>query len=276
MPEKKTGKVDKILAVLDTLKKEIAKVMIGQEDVVEKALIVIFSGQHALVEGVPGLAKTLLIRTLGRVLSGDTQRIQFTPDLMPADITGTQVFNLQTNKFYLVKGPIFTTFLLADEINRAPAKTQSALLQAMQERSVSIDRTTHILDPHFTVFATQNPIEHKAAAQDGVHHSRERQSATCQGQKPPDPRVQGGQNGGRKQESYKPEQAFMWNDQRGTLTSLRTLSMTSSEVNPSNSNSGLKMSLWTRTGSAMALMSSGVTKFLPRIAAKPRLAKSRD
>lgn len=164
MPEskkKKTKKIDKILVVLDSLKKEIAKVMIGQEDVVEKALIVIFSGQHALVEGVPGLAKTLLIRTLGRVLSGDTQRIQFTPDLMPADITGTQIFNLQTNKFHLVKGPIFTTFLLADEINRAPAKTQSALLQAMQERSVSIDRTTHTLDPNFTVFATQNPIEHE-------------------------------------------------------------------------------------------------------------------
>jgi MoxR-like ATPase len=140
---------------------EIAKVIIGQADVVDRCLIVILTGQHALIEGVPGVAKTLLVRTLARVLGCEFNRIQFTPDLMPADITGTNVFNLQRNEFNLIRGPIFTSFLLADEINRAPAKTQSALLQAMQERQVTIDRETHALPPDFTVFATQNPIEHE-------------------------------------------------------------------------------------------------------------------
>ncbi len=140
---------------------EVAKVIIGQQDVVDKALMVIFTGQHALVEGVPGVAKTLLVRTLARVLGCDFARIQFTPDLMPADITGTNVFNLQRNEFTVIKGPVFTSFLLADEINRAPAKTQSALLQAMQERTVTIDRDTLTLPPNFTVFATQNPIEYE-------------------------------------------------------------------------------------------------------------------
>jgi MoxR-like ATPase len=147
--------------VLAQARHEVAKVIIGQHDVVEKALIVIFSGQHALIEGVPGVAKTLLVRTLARVLGCEFNRIQFTPDLMPADITGTNVFNLQRNEFSLIKGPVFTSFLLADEINRAPAKTQSALLQAMQERMVTIDRETHMLSPNFTVFATQNPIEYE-------------------------------------------------------------------------------------------------------------------
>ena len=146
-------------AVLESVNGEIRKVIIGQEAPVRQAIIVLLSGQHALIEGVPGLAKTLLVRTLAQVLGCEFARIQFTPDLMPADITGTSVFNLQTNQFALVKGPIFTTFLLADEINRAPAKTQSALLQAMQEREVTIDRETHRLSPNFTVFATQNPIE---------------------------------------------------------------------------------------------------------------------
>jgi MoxR-like ATPase len=146
-------------AVLEKVNAEIRKVIIGQEAAVRQALIVLLSGQHALVEGVPGLAKTLLVRTLAQILGCEFARIQFTPDLMPADITGTSVFNLQRNEFALVKGPIFTTFLLADEINRAPAKTQSALLQAMQEREVTIDRETHSLSPDFTVFATQNPIE---------------------------------------------------------------------------------------------------------------------
>jgi len=147
--------------VLGRARQEVAKVIIGQNDVVEKCLIVIFTGQHALVEGVPGVAKTLLVRTLAHVLGGEFARIQFTPDLMPADITGTNVFNLQRNEFSLIKGPVFTSFLLADEINRAPAKTQSALLQAMQERAVTIDRDTHLLAPNFTVFATQNPIEYE-------------------------------------------------------------------------------------------------------------------
>jgi MoxR-like ATPase len=113
------------------------------------------------VEGVPGVAKTLLVRTLARVLGCEFNRIQFTPDLMPADITGTNVFNMKTSDFTLIKGPVFTTFLLADEINRAPAKTQSALLQAMQERKVTIDRDTHTLSANFTVFATQNPVEYE-------------------------------------------------------------------------------------------------------------------
>lgn len=138
---------------------EIAKVVIGQERPVELALVTLLARQHALLEGVPGVAKTLLVRTLGRVLGCPAGRIQFTPDLMPADITGTNVFNLQTNSFVLLRGPVFTTFLLADEINRAPAKTQSALLQAMQERRVTIDRDTLVLPDDFTVFATQNPVE---------------------------------------------------------------------------------------------------------------------
>ena len=152
---------ERLKEVLAQARHETAKVIIGQHDVVEMALIAIFTGNHALIEGVPGVAKTLLVRTLAQVLGCDFARIQFTPDLMPADITGTNVFNLQRNEFSLIKGPVFTSFLLADEINRAPAKTQSALLQAMQERLVTIDRDTHTLSPNFTVFATQNPIEYE-------------------------------------------------------------------------------------------------------------------
>ena len=147
--------------VLLKTKQEVAKVIIGYEHVVDQALIAIFTGTHALIEGVPGIAKTLLVRTLAHVMQCDFARIQFTPDLMPTDITGTHVFNLQTSEFSLVKGPVFCSFLLADEINRAPAKTQSALLQAMQERTVTIDRETHPLPANFTVFATQNPIEYE-------------------------------------------------------------------------------------------------------------------
>ncbi len=152
---------ERLKEVLAQARHETGKVIIGQHEVIEKALIAIFTGNHALIEGVPGVAKTLLVRTLAHVLGCEFTRIQFTPDLMPADITGTNVFNLQRNEFSLIKGPIFTSFLLADEINRAPAKTQSALLQAMQERSVTIDRDTHALPPNFTVFATQNPIEYE-------------------------------------------------------------------------------------------------------------------
>jgi MoxR-like ATPase len=152
---------DHLKQVLAQARAEIAKVIIGQAEVIDLALVAIFTGHHALVEGVPGVAKTLLVRTLARVLGCDFARIQFTPDLMPSDITGTNVFNLQRNEFTLIKGPVFTDFLLADEINRAPAKTQSALLQAMQERLVTIDRDTHTLSPDFTVFATQNPIEYE-------------------------------------------------------------------------------------------------------------------
>ena len=154
-------KTELLKKALMRTKQEVAKVIIGHEHVVDKALIAIFSGNHALIEGVPGVAKTLLVRTLAHVMRCDFARIQFTPDLMPTDITGTHIFNLQKDAFSLVKGPVFTTFLLADEINRAPAKTQSALLQAMQERTVTIDRKTHELSPNFTVFATQNPIEYE-------------------------------------------------------------------------------------------------------------------
>ncbi len=150
-----------IKEVLNRARAEVRKIIIGQEEVIDHALIAIFTGHHALIEGVPGVAKTLLVRTLARVLGCEFNRIQFTPDLMPADITGTHIFNIQSSEFTLVKGPVFTTFLLADEINRAPAKTQSALLQAMQERKVTIDRDTHELSPNFTVFGTQNPVEYE-------------------------------------------------------------------------------------------------------------------
>jgi MoxR-like ATPase len=153
------GNLEHLTSVLERIRGEVRKVIIGQDQAVDEALIVIFTRNHALIEGVPGIAKTLLARTLARALGCEFARIQFTPDLMPADITGTNVFDMRHNEFTLVRGPIFTSFLLADEINRAPAKTQSALLQAMQERVVTIDRDTHTLSPDFTVFATQNPIE---------------------------------------------------------------------------------------------------------------------
>jgi MoxR-like ATPase len=153
--------LDRLQEVLLRARQELAKVIIGQADAVDRALIVIFTNHHALVEGVPGIAKTLLVRTLAHILGCEFSRIQFTPDLMPADIIGTNIFNLKTDEFTLAKGPVFTSFLLADEINRAPAKTQSALLQAMQERMVSIDRVTYPLSTDFTVFATQNPVEYE-------------------------------------------------------------------------------------------------------------------
>jgi MoxR-like ATPase len=153
--------LDELKQSLADARAEIGKVIIGQESVIDHCLIAIFTRNHVLLEGVPGTAKTLLVRTLAAVLGTDFGRVQFTPDLMPADITGTSVFNLKENEFKLVKGPVFCSFLLADEINRAPAKTQSALLQAMQERQVSIDSTTHALPASFTVFATQNPVEYE-------------------------------------------------------------------------------------------------------------------
>ena len=154
-------RIENLVRVIGEAKTEVGKVIVGQQDVIDQALMVILVGQHALIEGVPGIAKTLLVRTLARVLGCEYSRIQFTPDLMPSDITGTNVFNMKENTFALVKGPVFTTFLLADEINRAPAKTQSALLQAMQERKVTIDQETYSLSANFTVFATQNPIEYE-------------------------------------------------------------------------------------------------------------------
>lgn len=143
------------------VRKALARVIVGQNEAIDLALVTMLAGGHALIEGVPGVGKTLLVKSLGRAVGGEFQRIQFTPDLMPADITGTSVFDLKTQEFRLVRGPIFTNFLLADEINRAPAKTQSALLEAMQERQVTIDRSSCALPPVFVVFATQNPIEHQ-------------------------------------------------------------------------------------------------------------------
>lgn len=143
------------------LREALGRVIVGQNEAIDLALVTLLAGGHALIEGVPGVGKTLLVKTLARAVAGEFQRIQFTPDLMPADITGTNVFDLRKQEFRLVRGPIFTNFLLADEINRAPAKTQSALLEAMQERQVTIDRETCALSPVFVVFATQNPIEHQ-------------------------------------------------------------------------------------------------------------------
>ncbi len=153
--------LESVKAILNKARAEVGKVIIGQQNVIDRCLIAIFTGNHVLIEGVPGVAKTLLVRTMARVLGCDFSRIQFTPDLMPSDITGTNVFNMKESAFHLVKGAIFTSFLLADEINRAPAKTQSALLQAMQERVVTIDGVNHVLPAEFTVFATQNPIEYE-------------------------------------------------------------------------------------------------------------------
>jgi MoxR-like ATPase len=140
---------------------EVARIIVGQQDAIEGLLIALLAQGHVLLEGVPGTAKTLMVRSLAAVLGLEFGRIQFTPDLMPSDIIGTHVFELQSGAFRLTKGPIFTELLLADEINRAPAKAQSALLEAMQERQVSIDGQRHSLGDFFTVFATQNPVEHE-------------------------------------------------------------------------------------------------------------------
>jgi len=137
----------------------IQRVIVGQERVVQELLVAVLAGGHVLVEGVPGVAKTLMIRALSACLSREFRRVQMTPDLMPSDIVGTYVYDTKTSDFHLRKGPIFTQMLLADEINRAPAKTQSALLEGMQERQVTIDGVTHPLPEGFTVFATQNPVE---------------------------------------------------------------------------------------------------------------------
>ena len=149
----------KTQVLFDRARTEIGKVVVSSGPTVDLLLIAMLCEGHILLEGPPGTAKTLLIRTLSRVLNLETQRIQFTPDLMPADILGTQTLDLETNRFHLRKGPIFTDLLLADEINRAPAKTQSALLQAMMEGQVSIDRESLSLGKFFMVCATQNPVE---------------------------------------------------------------------------------------------------------------------
>lgn len=147
--------------VADKLRAEIQKVIVGQSYVIDHAMIALFSGGHVLLEGVPGTAKTLLVKTMAMAMTGDFKRIQFTPDLMPSDVVGTNVFDSKSSAFVLKKGPIFTNLALIDEVNRAPAKTQAALLEVMEERQVTIDGTRYPLSEPFIVFATQNPIEYE-------------------------------------------------------------------------------------------------------------------
>ena len=152
-------KIEKESAFVDLLMMEMNKVIVGQKHMVERLLIGLLGRGHILLEGVPGLAKTLAINTLSQAVDGSFSRIQFTPDLLPADVVGTLIYNMKENDFSIKKGPIFANFVLADEINRAPAKVQSALLEAMQEKQVTIGDETFILDKPFLVMATQNPVE---------------------------------------------------------------------------------------------------------------------
>src|SRR2546427_4044923 len=138
---------------------EIKKVIVGQDHLLERIVVALLARGHLLVEGVPGLAKTLAVKTVAQAISGEFRRIQFTPDLVPADLVGTRIYNQKTGDFQTSLGPVFTNFLLADEINRAPAKVQSALLEVMQERQVTIGHETHRVPDPFLVMATQNPIE---------------------------------------------------------------------------------------------------------------------
>lgn len=157
--DKLKKQIEKKAEIINSLKDELGKVIVGQKDVIEKTIISMLSNGNLLLEGAPGLAKTLLVNTLANASSCDFSRIQFTPDLLPSDIIGTKIFNQKDSTFDTKKGPIFANFVLADEINRAPPKTQSALLEAMAEKQVTILGETFSLDKPFLVFATQNPIE---------------------------------------------------------------------------------------------------------------------
>lgn len=158
MTEKNIGYTQK---KTEEILQQLSKVVIGQEEFIEQLLIVMLTGGHALVEGVPGVAKTLTAKTLARTVRAEFKRVQFTPDLMPADILGSRVFDIKNSTFYLKKGPLFTNIFLADEINRTPPKTQAALLEAMEEKSITIDGETHELAEPFMVLATQNPVEYE-------------------------------------------------------------------------------------------------------------------
>ncbi|HML20601.1 MAG TPA: MoxR family ATPase [Aggregatilinea sp.] len=151
--------VEELQSLVTALRGEASRVLVGQDDAVEHLIIALFTGGHVLLEGVPGTAKTLLAKTLAHLIEADYGRIQFTPDLMPSDVVGTIVYDIQSGRFNLKRGPIFTQILLADEINRAPAKTQAALLEAMEERQVTIEGQTQALPYPFMVIATQNPVE---------------------------------------------------------------------------------------------------------------------
>ena len=153
--------VSTVTDVVEHIRAEMRKVIVGQDAFVEQTLVALFADGHALIEGVPGTGKTLAVKALARIVGAGFNRIQFTPDLMPADVTGTNIFNISSSAFTLRQGPIFTDILLADEINRTPPKTQAALLEAMEERQATIDGERHPLSPIFTVFATQNPIEYE-------------------------------------------------------------------------------------------------------------------
>jgi MoxR-like ATPase len=163
LTENDLAAADKLKAAYKSLCQQLARVIVGQEDVIEELLIALFSRGHCILEGVPGLAKTLMISSLSKCLSLDFSRIQFTPDLMPSDITGTEVIeenrSTGTREFKFIPGPLFANMILADEINRTPPKTQAALLEAMQERQVTVGRVRHKLSDPFFVLATQNPIE---------------------------------------------------------------------------------------------------------------------
>jgi len=152
-------KIEQAAEFTDTLKQELSKVLVGQHYMVSRLLIGLLSNGHVLLEGVPGLAKTLTIKSMAQAISAKFSRIQFTPDLLPADVIGTMIYNQSRNEFFVRKGPIFANFILADEINRAPAKVQSALLECMQERQVTIGENTYPLEEPFLVLATQNPLE---------------------------------------------------------------------------------------------------------------------
>jgi MoxR-like ATPase len=153
------AQVEREALFLHDLLAEVNTVMVGQETMIERVLIALLADGHTLLEGVPGLAKTLLIKTMAQAIQAEFSRIQFTPDLLPADLVGTQMYNMKTGEFTVHKGPLFANFVLADEINRAPAKVQSALLEAMQERQITIGSTTYRMEDLFLVLATQNPIE---------------------------------------------------------------------------------------------------------------------
>jgi MoxR-like ATPase len=153
--------LEHVSSTVEQILTELRKIVIGQDEPIEQILVALLAEGHALIEGVPGTAKTLTVKTLARIIGAGFSRIQFTPDLMPSDITGTNVFNVATSDFTLRRGPVFTDILLADEINRTPPKTQAALLEAMEERQVTIDGEPHPLSPLFTVLATENPIEYE-------------------------------------------------------------------------------------------------------------------